>query len=73
VPRILATVPDGRWQEDWASSSIMMKSRPCGSMLGSVRPSLKPGDCIVPLNRLHTGLEPSAMALNWLAYLLFGL
>ena len=49
-----------------------MKSRPCGSMLGSVRPSLKPGVSI-SVNRLLSGFVPSAKALNWLAYLLFGL
>src|SRR5579863_5042770 len=49
-----------------------MKSRPCGSEFGSVRPSLRPGVCS-KVNRLDSGLLPSAMALNWLAYLLFGL
>src|ERR1700727_3499528 len=50
-----------------------MKARPCGSTFGSVRPSFRPGVCSVLLNRLHSGLEPSAMALKSLAYLLFGL
>src|ERR1700742_657942 len=49
-----------------------MKSRPCGSMLGSVRPSLRPGVCS-SVNRSWIGLLPSAMALNWLAYLPLGL
>src|ERR1700751_3421573 len=49
-----------------------MKSRPCGSVLGSVRPSLNPGVSI-SVNRPLSGLEPSAKALNSLAYLLFGL
>src|ERR1700727_1348577 len=50
-----------------------MKARPCGSTFGSVRPSFRPGVCSVLLNRLHSGLEPSAMALKPLAYLLLGL
>src|SRR5579862_948493 len=49
-----------------------MKSRPCGSTFGSVRPSLRPGVCS-KVNSDDNGLLPSAMALNWLAYLLFGL
>src|SRR5580700_6729348 len=49
-----------------------MKSRPCGSVLGSVRPSLRPGVCR-RVNSDDNGLLPSAMALNWLAYLLLGL
>src|SRR6202042_3869410 len=49
-----------------------MKSRPCGAMFGSVRPSLRPG-VSSSVNRPLSGLLPSAYALNWLAYLLFGL
>src|ERR1700691_1183838 len=49
-----------------------MKSRPCGSMLGSVRPSLRPG-VSSSVNRPLSGFDPSAKALNWLAYLLLGL
>src|SRR5271166_5801628 len=49
-----------------------MKDRPCGSMLGSVRPSLKPG-CSIRVNRFFSGSLPLAIALNWLAYLLLGL
>src|SRR5271166_997551 len=49
-----------------------MNDRPCGSMLGSVRPSLKPG-CSIRVNRFFSGSLPLAMALNWLAYLLLGL
>src|SRR5580704_14803511 len=49
-----------------------MKSRPCGSMLGSVLPSLRAGVCS-SVNRPDSGFEPSAKALNWLAYLLLGL
>src|SRR5215469_118962 len=49
-----------------------MKSRPCGSMFGSVLPSLKP---LVSrrVNRSFSGFEPLAIALNSGAYLLFGL
>src|SRR5579871_6622182 len=50
----------------------MMKSRPCGSVAGSVRPSFRPGVCS-RVNRSDVGLLPSAMALNWPAYLLAGL
>src|ERR1700729_2933206 len=49
-----------------------MKSRPCGSVLGSVRPSLRPGVCS-RVNSDDNGMVPSAMALNLLAYLLLGL
>src|ERR1700684_331296 len=46
-----------------------MKERPCGSMFGSVRPSLKPLVSI-RVNRSFSGSLPLTMALNWLAYLL---
>src|SRR5579863_2407180 len=49
-----------------------MKSRPCGSVLGSVRPSFRPDVCS-RVNSDDSGMLPSAMALNWLAYLLLGL
>ena len=42
-------------------------------MFGSVRPSLRPLVCSRVLNSPLSGFEPSAYALNWLAYLLFGL
>ena len=51
---------------------MKMKARPCGSVLGSVLPSLKPGFSRME-NRFFTGSLPLAMALNWLAYLLLGL
>src|ERR1700722_16919463 len=50
-----------------------MKSRPCGSVFGSVRPSLSPGVCRSVENRVPSGLGPSAEALNFLADLGFGL
>ena len=49
-----------------------MNARPCGSVLGSVRPSLKPGFSI-SVNRSWMGFAPLAMALKSLAYLLLGL
>src|ERR1700685_3444648 len=49
-----------------------MKSRPCGSTFGSVRPSFRPG-VWSRVNRFFSGTLPSAMALNWLADLLLGL
>src|SRR5215469_17734699 len=49
-----------------------MKARPCGSMFGSVLPSLNPGFCI-SVNRSVSGFLPLAMALNCGAYLLAGL
>src|SRR5215469_18253242 len=49
-----------------------MKLRPCGSLAGSVRPSFSPG-VSSNVNRPDSGWLPSANALNWLAYLLFGL
>src|SRR5215469_6334948 len=49
-----------------------MKLRPCGSLAGSVRPSLRPG-VSSRVNKPASGWLPSANALNWLAYWLFGL
>src|SRR5215471_1803485 len=49
-----------------------MKARPCGSVFGSVLPSLNPG-CCISVNRSASGFLPLAMALNCGAYLLDGL